>query len=129
MGEAGYDPYASRQTVPGQPKGKRRPKEQATVEALAEDKPSPAAADAGNTARDELRSLVERIERLNEEKATITDDIKDVYGEAKGRGYDTKVLRRVIDIRKQDQNERMEQEAILDTYLHALGMAPEPEEG
>ena len=66
---------------------------------------------------------VERIERLEEEKKTIADDIKDVYGEAKAMGFDTKVLRTVISIRRQDQNERMEQEAVLDTYLHALGMA------
>ena len=83
--------------------------------------------DAGATARDQLRSYVERIERLEEEKKSISDDIKDVYGEAKAMGYDTKVLRKVIAIRKQDQNDRMEQEAILDTYLHALGMAPAPE--
>jgi uncharacterized protein (UPF0335 family) len=84
--------------------------------------------DAGAVARDQLRSIVERIERLDEEKKTIADDIKDVYGEAKAHGYDTKVLRKVISIRKQDQNDRLEQEAILDTYLHALGMAPEPED-
>lgn len=83
--------------------------------------------DAGAVARDQLRSYVERIERLEEEKKTIADDIKDVYGEAKAMGYDTKVLRKVISIRKQDQNDRMEQEAILDTYLHALGMGPAPE--
>ncbi|MCZ4290443.1 DUF2312 domain-containing protein [Hoeflea alexandrii] len=84
--------------------------------------------DAGAVARDQLRSIVERIERLEEEKKTIADDIKDVYGEAKANGYDTKVLRKVVAIRKQDQNDRLEQEAILDTYLHALGMAPEPED-
>lgn len=84
--------------------------------------------DAGAVARDQLRSYVERIERLEEEKKSISDDIKDVYGEAKAMGYDTKVLRKVIAIRKQDQNDRMEQEAILDTYLHALGMAPAPED-
>lgn len=83
--------------------------------------------DAGAVARDQLRAFVERIERLEEEKKTIGDDIKDVYGEAKAMGYDTKVLRKVIAIRKQDQNDRLEQEAILDTYLHALGMAPEPD--
>ncbi|PWV97237.1 uncharacterized protein (UPF0335 family) [Hoeflea marina] len=83
--------------------------------------------DAGAVARDQLRSFVERIERLEEEKKTISDDIKDVYGEAKSTGYDAKVLRKVIAIRKQDANDRLEQEAILDTYLHALGMAPEPE--
>ncbi|AKH99110.1 hypothetical protein IMCC20628_00383 [Hoeflea sp. IMCC20628] len=84
--------------------------------------------DAGAVARDQLRSFVERIERLEEEKKTIADDIKDVYGEAKSTGYDVKVLRKVVAIRKQDANDRLEQEAILDTYLHALGMAPEPED-
>ena len=74
-------------------------------------------------ARDQLRAFVERIERLEEEKKTIADDIKDVYGEAKAMGFDTKALRTVISIRRQDHNERMEQEAVLDTYLHALGMA------
>lgn len=83
--------------------------------------------DAGAVARDQLRSYVERIERLEEEKKTISEDIKDVYGEAKAMGFDTKVLRKVIAIRKQDANDRLEQEAILDTYLHALGMAPPPE--
>ena len=84
--------------------------------------------DSGAVARDQLRSIVERIERLEEEKKTIADDIKDVYGEAKSNGYDVKVLRKIIAIRKQDQNDRLEQEAILDTYLHALGMTPEPED-
>jgi uncharacterized protein (UPF0335 family) len=83
--------------------------------------------DAGAVARDQLRSFVERIERLEEEKKTIADDIKDVYGEAKAMGFDAKVLRKVVAIRKQDENDRLEQEAILDTYLHALGMAPAPE--
>ena len=77
-------------------------------------------------ARDQLRAFIERIERMEEEKKSITDDIKEIYAEAKGMGYDTKVLRQVVRIRKQDQNERAEQEAILDTYLHALGMAPAP---
>ncbi|MEM9104622.1 MAG: DUF2312 domain-containing protein [Pseudomonadota bacterium] len=79
-------------------------------------------------ARDHLRAFVERIERLEEEKKTIADDIKEVYGEAKSMGYDTKVLRKVISIRKQDQTERLEQEAVLDTYLHALGMVEGPPE-
>lgn len=82
--------------------------------------------EAHGVARDQLRSFVERIERLEEEKKTVADDIKEVYGEAKSMGFDTKVLRKVISIRKQDQNERMEQEAVLDTYLHALGMAEAP---
>ncbi|MFD2236207.1 DUF2312 domain-containing protein [Aureimonas populi] len=84
--------------------------------------------DASTVAQDQLRSFVERIERLEEEKKTIADDIKDVYAEAKGNGFDTKVLRKVISLRKQDQNERQEQEAILDLYLQALGMQPGPSE-
>tara|TARA_Y100000815_G_scaffold169233_2_gene153588 strand:+ start:7758 stop:8015 length:258 start_codon:yes stop_codon:yes gene_type:complete len=83
--------------------------------------------DASGVARDQLRSFIERIERLEEEKKSIADDIKDVYGEAKAMGYDVKVMRKVVAIRKQDQNERLEQEAILDTYLHALGMAGDAE--
>ncbi|WP_419908708.1 DUF2312 domain-containing protein [Hoeflea sp.] len=82
--------------------------------------------EAHGVARDQLRAFVERIERLEEEKKTVADDIKEVYGEAKSMGFDTKVLRKVISIRKQDQDERMEQEAVLDTYLHALGMAEAP---
>lgn len=81
--------------------------------------------DVNDVAQDQLRSFVERIERLEEEKKTIGDDIKDVYAEAKGNGFDTKVLRRVISLRKQDQNERQEQESILDLYMQALGMAPD----
>ena len=73
-------------------------------------------------AQDQLRACVERIERLEEEKKAISDDIKEVYAEAKGNGFDTKVLRQIIRIRKQDKQERMEQEAILDLYMHALGM-------
>jgi uncharacterized protein (UPF0335 family) len=84
--------------------------------------------EAQGVARDQLRAFVERIERLEEEKKTIADDIKEVYGESKSMGFDTKVLRKVISIRKLDQNERMEQEAVLDTYLHALGMAEAPPE-
>ena len=76
----------------------------------------------GGVAADQLRALVERIERLEEEKATVAADIKDVYGEAKANGYDTKILRMVIRLRKQDAAEREEQEALLDLYLHALGM-------
>lgn len=81
-------------------------------------------ADQG-VARDQLRAFIERIERLEEEKQTIADDIREIYAEAKGNGFDVKVLRQVVRIRKQDKNERMEQEAILDLYLHALGMAPD----
>ena len=74
-------------------------------------------------AKDQLKAIIERIERLEEEKKTISDDIRDVYAEAKGNGYDVKALRTVVRLRKQDKDERAEQEAILDTYLHALGMA------
>jgi len=83
--------------------------------------------DVHSVARDQLRSFIERIERLEEDKATISDDIKDVYGEAKGTGFDTKILKKVIAIRKQDKDERMEQEHILDTYLAALGMIEAPD--
>lgn len=79
-----------------------------------------------NVAKDQLRSFVERIERLEEEKKSISDDIKDVYGEAKATGFDVKAMRQIVRLRKQDANERQEQEAILDLYMHALGMAPEP---
>jgi uncharacterized protein (UPF0335 family) len=75
-----------------------------------------------NVAKEHLTAFIERIEKLEEEKKAISDDIKDVFAEAKGNGYDVKALRAVIRIRKQDKDERMEQEAILETYLHALGM-------
>lgn len=74
------------------------------------------------TGRDQLRSFVERIERLQDEKDTIASDMKDVYGEAKGTGFDVKQLRKLIMIRKKDKDERLEEEAILETYMIALGM-------
>ena len=73
-------------------------------------------------AKDHLKAFVERIERLEEEKKAIADDIRDVYAEAKGTGFDVKALRAIVRMRKQDVDERREQEAILDTYMHALGM-------
>jgi uncharacterized protein (UPF0335 family) len=79
-------------------------------------------APATRFAKDQLKAIIERIERLEEEKKTIADDIRDVYAEAKGNGYDVKALRTVVRLRKQDKQEREEQEAILDTYLQALGM-------
>ena len=79
----------------------------------------------GGVAADQLRSFIERIERLEEEKKAISDDIKDIYAEAKGNGYDTKAMRAVVRLRKMDNNERQEMEALLDLYLHALGMAVE----
>ena len=74
-------------------------------------------------AKGQLKSLVERIEKLEEEKKAITGDIKEIYAEAKAHGFDTKILRKVIGLRKKDLHEREEEEAILDLYLHALGMA------
>ena len=74
-------------------------------------------------AADQLKSFIERIERLEEEKAGIAGDIKEVYAEAKGNGFDTKVLRKIISIRKKDYAERQEEEAILELYMQALGMA------
>ena len=79
-------------------------------------------------ARDQLRAFIERIENLEKEKESVSEDIKEVYAEAKGSGFDTKVMRQIVRIRKQDRNERAEQEAILDLYLHALGMADAPED-
>ncbi|MEW5424635.1 DUF2312 domain-containing protein [Amorphus sp. 3PC139-8] len=76
----------------------------------------------GGVAADQLRAFVERIEKLEEEKQAIADDVKDVYAEAKANGYDTKILRQVVRLRKQDKAEREEQEALLDLYMHALGM-------
>ena len=76
-------------------------------------------------AKEQLRSIVERIERLEEEKKAIADDIRDVYAEAKGNGFDTKVLRQVISLRKKDSTEREEQDAVRDLYMTALGMLPD----
>jgi uncharacterized protein (UPF0335 family) len=75
-------------------------------------------------AKGQLKSLVERIERLEEEKKALAGDIKEVYGEAKAHGSDTKILRKVISLRKRDRQERAEEEAMLDLYLSALGMIP-----
>ena len=74
-------------------------------------------------AADELRSFIERVESLESEKAAIGDDIKDVFTELKGRGYDAKAVRQILKLRKLDPNERTEQEAIVELYLSALGMA------
>src|SRR5438874_4832653 len=73
-------------------------------------------------AKDHLKAFIERIERLEEEKKTIADDVRDVYAEAKANGFDTKALREIVRIRKQDADERREHETILETYMHALGM-------
>lgn len=90
--------------------------------------PSNSGSDAHGVARDQLRAFVERIERLDEEAKALNDDRKDVYGEAKSMGFDVKILKKVIAIRRQDADERAEQDAILDTYLQALGMVPAAEE-
>jgi uncharacterized protein (UPF0335 family) len=79
------------------------------------------------SAKDQLRTIIARVERLEEEKAALSADLKEVYAEAKGNGFDVKELRAVIRIRKQDENKRREAEAVLTTYLHALGMTAEAE--
>ncbi|MEZ5763952.1 MAG: DUF2312 domain-containing protein [Xanthobacteraceae bacterium] len=84
----------------------------------------PAVKEAPETrfAKDQLKAIIERIERLEEEKKTISDDIRDVYAEAKGNGYEVKALRAIVRMRKQDADERHEHETILETYMQALGM-------
>jgi uncharacterized protein (UPF0335 family) len=79
-------------------------------------------APATRFAKDQLKAIIERIERLEEEKKTISDDIRDVYAESKGNGFDVKALRAIVRLRKQDPDERQEQETILETYMQALGM-------
>ena len=88
----------------------------ATSAAVREEEP------ATSFAKEQLKSIIERIERLEEEKKAISDDIRDVYAESKGNGFDVKALRAVVRLRKQDPNERAEAESILETYLQALGM-------
>lgn len=75
-----------------------------------------------SVAKGQLRAFIERIERLEEEKKSIADDIKDVYGEAKSQGFDTKQIKKVIALRKKDDEERKQEDLILDTYLNAMGM-------
>ena len=79
-------------------------------------------ATAHRFAKDQLRSIIERVEKLEEEKKAISDDIRDVFGEAKVNGFDVKALRTIIRLRKMETTEREEQDAILETYMHALGM-------
>ena len=85
-------------------------------------------ADVGGVAAGQLRAFVERIERLEEEKKALAGDIKEVYAEAKGNGFDTKILRKVISIRKLEDAERQEQESLLELYMAALGMVPQAAE-
>ena len=77
----------------------------------------------GNVAADQLRLFIERIERLEEEKKGIADDVKDVYAEAKATGYDTKTMRAIVRLRKMEKHTRDEMDALLDTYRTALGLA------
>lgn len=78
--------------------------------------------EVGGIAKDHLRSFIERIERLEEDKQAIAHDIKDVFLEAKGTGFDVKIMRQIIRLRKMEEDDRSEQEEILDLYKHALGM-------
>lgn len=86
-------------------------------------------ADVGGVAGAQLRSYIERIERLEEEKAALAADIREVYAEAKGTGFDPKTMRQIIRLRKLDSADRQEQEALLDIYLSALGMTDGPDTG
>ena len=79
-------------------------------------------AKTGGIAADRLKQIVARIERLEEDKKAVADDIKEVYAEAKGTGFDTKIMRKIISLRKKDHAERQEEEAIMELYLQALGM-------
>ncbi|GAA0582693.1 DUF2312 domain-containing protein [Caenispirillum bisanense] len=88
---------------------------------MADETGAQASNDVGGIAADQLRSFIERIERLEEEKANIASDIKDVYAEAKSSGFDTKIMRQIIRIRKMEPHERAEQEELLDLYLSAVG--------
>ena len=88
---------------------------------MTQNAPAAAGSDPVNAAH--LRAFVERIERLEEEKKALADDIKDVYAEAKGTGFDSKIIRKIVSIRRQDREKRREEEEILDLYLSALGMA------
>ena len=79
-------------------------------------------AEVGGIAADQLRTLIERVERLEEEKQGIASDIKDVYAEAKSNGFDVKIMRQIVRLRKMEDNDRREQDELLDLYRHALGM-------
>ncbi|HEX5455095.1 MAG TPA: GapR family DNA-binding domain-containing protein [Stellaceae bacterium] len=81
--------------------------------------------DVGGVAGEQLKSLIERIERLEEEKRALGEDIKEVYAEAKGNGFDAKIIRQIIRIRRMDQDDLDEQETLLELYKRALGMLPD----
>ena len=104
-----YEPYATRGPARGRPGAKLKDE--------AEEASGPQTVAAG-----QLRALIERVERLEEDKQAVADDIKEVFAEAKATGFDTKAMRTLIRLRKMDEAERQEAEAILDLYKHALGM-------
>lgn len=85
----------------------------------------PTMADAHQVARDQLRSFIERVERLDAERKTISEDIRDIYAEAKSCGFIPKTMKKVVALRKMDANQRAEEDAILETYLVSLGMQPD----
>jgi len=82
----------------------------------------------GQIAQDRLRSFIERVERLEDEKSVLVADIKEVYAEARSAGFDPKTMRKVVRLRKMEDSDRQEEEFLLDTYLSALGMLPQPAE-
>jgi uncharacterized protein (UPF0335 family) len=84
--------------------------------------------EVGGVAGDHLRQYIERIERLEEEKAGIASDIREVFAEAKGNGFDTKIMRQLIKLRGMEESDRQEQEYLLDLYKRALGIDFEPDE-
>jgi uncharacterized protein (UPF0335 family) len=91
---------------------------------MADDASFPTTSEAevlNSTAQGKLKSLIERIERLEEDKAAVAADLKEVFGEAKGEGFDTKIVRKVVRLRKQDKAKRQEEEALIDLYLSAIG--------
>ncbi len=81
--------------------------------------------DVGGIAGERLKSFIERIERLEEERRTLSEDIKEVYAEAKGTGFDTKIMRQIVRLRRMDKDDLDEQETLLDIYKRALGMVPD----
>ena len=89
---------------------------------LPSSEPADETRDSGNVTGQRLRSFIERIERLEEEKKALADDIKEVYAEAKGQGFDAKIMRKIVSLRKKDDQARREEEELLDTYMSAIGM-------
>lgn len=92
------------------------------------DKSKNKSGDVGGVAADQLRTIIDRIERLEEEKKALSEDIKDVYAEAKGNGFDVKIIKKIISMRKRDRNELDEEETMLEIYMRALGMLPDIDE-